>query len=603
VVICPFTKLADAKWPARLRKLLVRQGKICADCGAELDPKDDGRCECREKQAGLGDWVTNALGAPTAAQAQAPATTVAQNQAINAIRVQQPSAVPLSRPQGKQFIGTLAPPITEHLPTMPSAILGSRADAGTAPGMPKQADLAPGVQLQPSQADAAERLKNTDGLLLYHGLGQGKTLGSIASVEGLGNATANAVVPAALRTNFRKEVDRFVANPGNRYNVLSYEQAARAGVNPVDVAVMDEVQRMRGQGSTYQGALQAAAKSNKRVLLSGTPLVNTPGDLAAIINLLHARQIYSPEEFEQRFAGKKIKHSWFGLGKSQVVPTIEHEKELRKLLEGRVHYVPSKSDTKPQVTEEEVPVEMSSAQAKLNKVLLNKAPFWARWAVRHNLPVEKQQSPQLNAFMSGMRQVSLSPYGFDRRLTPEAAFDQSPKLQKAMADLTDTVKKGGRVVAYSNYTNASLVPYSAALKRAGIPHVVFDGKMNDADRKAAVEAYNNGKVQAVLIGPAGAEGISLKGTRLHQALDPAWNKAKMDQSEGRGIRLDSHVHLSPEDRNVVIKRYISQPPPSWLGRLLGWDPPVGADRYLYSRAAEKEKTLEIFKRLLEDVGK
>jgi SNF2 family DNA or RNA helicase len=416
---------------------------------------------------------------------------------------------------------------------------------------------------------------------------------------------ANVLTPASLRGNYRKEIGKFVAPPGEgKYQVSSYDQAGKGTVAPKPVFVADEVQRLRNQGKAYEGAMDLARRSDKRVLLSATPLVNRPGDLASIINLMHGKQLYDPDSFEDRFVGSRVHRPFLNLfGKATVEPTIEHEDELKGLLKDRVHYVPGADETKPTVTEREVPVPMSRLQNNLNRTLLNKAPLWVRWKIRHNLPADRQESPQLNAFLSGMRQVSLSPYTFDRRLAPLDAFKQSPKLQQAFTDTQTVLKKPtGKVMVFSNFPTTALEPYAAALDKAGVTYSRFDGSMSDAQRKAAVDAYNAGRVRVVLLGPAGSEGISLRGTTNIQTLDPHWNQARIDQAEARGVRIDSHIHLPADQRHVDVSRYVSEPRTGLIRRLLRMPAPVGADRYLYTRSEEKQKQLNVLQNYLQQVG-
>jgi SNF2 family DNA or RNA helicase len=202
-----------------------------------------------------------------------------------------------------------------------------------------------------------------------------------------------------------------------------------------------------------------------------------------------------------------------------------------------------------------------------------------------------------------MRQVSLSPYGFDKRLDPIQAFDESNKLKTAFGHMQrEIAKPDGKIMVYSNFIQSGLKPYAAALDRQGIPYVIFHGGMSDNQRKEAVEAYNSGRVKVVLIGPAGSEGISLKGTSRVQILDPHWNSARIQQAEGRAVRLDSHIHLPIADRNVQIDRYITEPLQGLFGKMVGKKPIVSSDRYLYTRSREKDEQLKQFIRILKEVG-
>lgn len=57
-----------------------------------------------------------------------------------------------------------------------------------------------GVDLKPHQTRAHARLRSAPGVLVYHGLGSGKTITSITGADSEGR-DAVAVVPAALRNN------------------------------------------------------------------------------------------------------------------------------------------------------------------------------------------------------------------------------------------------------------------------------------------------------------------------------------------------------------------------------------------------------------------
>jgi SNF2 family DNA or RNA helicase len=486
------------------------------------------------------------------------------------------------------------------------AIAAGRAlhpHAAPAGAVVKVADLQPGVNLRQHQQDFVTASDDTDGIIAVHGLGTGKTLSSIAAVE-KGKRPATVFVPAALRGNYRKDLDKFVGNAGDRYQIRSYDAAAKGNYDRRPLMIADEVQRLRNQGTAYQGVMAAARKADKRILLSGTPMVNSPGDLASVINLLHGKQLFGPEEFEKRYAGQRITRPFLGMfGRPRVEPTVEHKDELVKLLKDRVHFVGDVTETKPRVQVNDVPVEMGKQQDALNRGMQGQLPFWARMAIKRNLPPEKRQARQLNAFMSGMRQVGLSPYGFDRRMDAYQAFQASPKLTRSFDTLRQELRNpNGKVMVYSNFIEAGLLPYAAALKRHNVPYAMFYGGMNDAEKKQAVDAYNNGHSRVVLVGPAGSEGISLKGTTRLQMLDPHWNLARTDQAQGRAVRLDSHTHLPLEDRNVTVDRYLSEPRRGVLRRLMGRPPAVGSDLYLHTRATEKQRQLDAFTDLLKEVG-
>ena len=96
------------------------------------------------------------------------------------------------------------------------------------------------------------------------------------------------------------------------------------------------------------------------------------------------------------------------------------------------------------------------------------------------------------------------------------------------------------------------------MKANNVPYGVFHGGIPLKQRKQTLQDYNEGKLRALLLGPAAAEGISTKGTNLIQLLDPHWHESRLNQARGRGLRFDSHTGLPEDLKNVAVKRYISE---------------------------------------------
>src|SRR3990172_1291332 len=107
--------------------------------------------------------------------------------------------------------------------------------------------------LQPHQQRVLDKLKTTDSLLLYHGLGSGKTLSAIAATD---NMKTNVVVPASLRENYKKELKKFKARAGDKH-ITSYEGATRHGLPAADALVIDEAHRLGTSESKRTQAMYA----------------------------------------------------------------------------------------------------------------------------------------------------------------------------------------------------------------------------------------------------------------------------------------------------------------------------------------------------------
>ena len=152
------------------------------------------------------------------------------------------------------------------------------------------------------------------GLLLYHGLGTGKTCGAVAVSENLKDERNIIIMlPASLKDNFREKGikkcgDKKYSEEGGdklideKYTFITYnssnvvKQIESLGNLNNKVIIVDEahnlatmmVNGLKGMGKqgldVYNHLLNS--KNTKIVFLTGTPLVNTPFEIAILFNIL-----------------------------------------------------------------------------------------------------------------------------------------------------------------------------------------------------------------------------------------------------------------------------------------------------------------------------
>jgi superfamily II DNA or RNA helicase len=478
----------------------------------------------------------------------------------------------------------------------------------------KWADIVPTVQLQEHQQhvlDRAKKQRNAN-MLLLHALGSGKTLTGIGVAE-QDKEPYTAVVPASLRPTWQKEQERFT-DQKIPSSIMSYSALAR-GRAPTQLGTLlfDEAHRLRNPGTKQTvAALDAADKAKRTLLLTGTPVVNDPADFAPLMSVLTKEHI-SPGAFRKRYvAEQEVDPGFFRriLGYTPgITEDIANPDELKELLKGHVDYYAPKDSTVP-INYEDITTEMSSEQANLYNAMWNRLPWHIRWKLKQQFPLSRAELSRLTSFLTGPREVGLSTLPFMRsNADPYTAFKHSPKLQAAAKALKEKLKDARtKALIFSNFIGAGLVPYAAALQRAGIPHAVFHGGLSDIERKQLVENYNAGKIRAALLGPSGTEGLSFKGTQLIQILDPYWNPVRGRQAAGRGIRYDSHWGLPEDLQNVTVQRYLARLPLGLQDKLLsmiGFDREanrLAADDYLSQMAARKDELNQKFVNILKEIG-
>lgn len=463
------------------------------------------------------------------------------------------------------------------------------------------------TKLKPHQQRVVERMEDEDqpGLVAAHGLGSGKTLTSLAVQDALG-LPADVVVPAALQSNYKKEIKAHTLRP-QPTNVQSLEGVARTGgaglKNPF--LIVDEAHRIRNAGKSRTGL--KASPAEKRLALTGSLLYNHPSDVAGPINFVAGRSVLpeDPDEFTQRYLQDvpMPRGLWDRLrgtpASYQTRLNPRTVSALQTALDKYVDYHPGSKEDFPTREDATVRVPMTRDQMKLYENIGKDQPGWLRRKVLMNLPPTKAEAKQLNAFLTGVRQVANTTQGFDVRTAPP----HQPKIDRAVTELQQMLAKNpkARAIVYSHYLESGVNPYKQKLEELNIPHGTFTGEMSRAERDRMVKDYNAGKLKALLLSSAGGEGLDLKGTRLIQLLEPHWNQEKLKQVIGRGIRYKSHADLPEKERNVLVQRFLATRAPYGIMERVGLRKPgYGVDEYLDEMGARKEQLNEQVRHLLHE---
>ena len=465
-------------------------------------------------------------------------------------------------------------------------------------GFEKQALLRKEVELQPHQERAARKLDRSGGLLVYHGLGSGKTLTSLAATQG---ERTDVVVPAALRGNYQKEVQKHTT--GHHPNVMSYEGAVKSP-GTGDSLVIDEAHNLGDVSSKRtQAMMRQAPGYSKRMLLTGTPIKNRPSELAPLMSIVRGDRAMptDPKKFDEQFIQEEMHEPGFFAkhfrgAKPGVTYRIKNQDKFQKLVEGYTDYHAPSSENFPSVSHELIETPMSKEQNNYYNFAMGKAGPALRWKIKSGLPPSKSEAKSLNAFLSGVRQVSNSTKAY-------GGTGVSPKIERAVSELAarHDKDKNFRGLVYSNYLDSGLNSYSDELKRRNIEHALFTGELSDKQRKQVVDDYNAGKLRALLVSGAGAQGLDLKGTKLVQLLEPHFHDTRLEQATGRAVRYGSHAHLPENERNVHVQRFHSTVPQGLLQKITG-DKDVSADQYLDQMSKRKEALNSQFTDILKRVG-
>lgn len=283
--------------------------------------------------------------------------------------------------------------------------------------------------------------------------------------------------------------------------------------------VLDEVSRLKGHGKQLQ-AVRALSERTPRVLsMTATPLENDPTELWAILRVTDTPDLWVKPEFEKRFVSWRTAYvdQW---GNQRKVPDgwLEDQLEdVRDYLSGVVL----------RRTHEDVGTE--------RPLRLSTPPIDVLLTPEQECAYEEARKAGGRAAVRHMEVASL--------LSPE----ESPFSVALIRELDK--RPGESAIVYCE-TLAMLDEVEQCLSDHGVSTCRIEGKINDSDRRDAIERHRSGQTHVLLASRVLEYGLNLQHCRLLISLDTSWNPAREAQREGRICRLGS-PHTTYE--HVVIR--------------------------------------------------
>lgn len=409
------------------------------------------------------------------------------------------------------------------------------------------------------------------GLVLFHSVGSGKTITAITVIRCLlqkyPEKKVYVVTPTSLVDNFYKELNKLEINFDDNLNLYSHGQFIKkinkdgAKFCEDSIIIVDEAHHFKTEikkedGKMAKTLMRATKKASHVFLLTATPVQNNPIEFANLYAMVSKKEDQINELYKIFKNGPRSK--------------------ILSLLDKKISYYKNESlDHYPSVTYTTIDFRMTPEYYKLYKEV-----------EENNSDIFKHvyNTKDMRIFLNGIRRAVNT---LDGKIT-------TPKIEWALKHIKSQIKKGNKVLIYSNWLKAGLELIQERLNNSNIEWVEVNGKMTKLQRTRSVNKYNRDEVLVLFVSSAGAEGLDLKGTRSIVVLEPHWNYEKISQVVGRGVRFGSHDHLSPSKRHVDIYNLILKKPKNNSDKL------ESADDILIEMSDDKEeKILEFYNILIE----
>ena len=409
------------------------------------------------------------------------------------------------------------------------------------------------TQLRDIQQKTVEYFNDRKALLVVHGTGMGKTLTALAAGQCyLAQNPANRVVvltAASLVDNFKNAYEQYGSVDTSKYTVINFDNFMnkyKKSDKTIDkceckhtLFIIDEAHTLKNyEGQKYNAAMECAKYSDKVLLLTATPYINSTCDFISIINLLHqkyivgpstARRIPKPDDppIYKNTLTDELPLCSKSLSKLRPEELEQQLKIVERYLHGMVSFA-------------EKPLGGDYPEFKIHSTII---------------PMNKTFELAFAKSITGETSLFSDPEkfynGYRRAVNSIGASDfYNGKFDYLRSNILKPGVSGNLI--FSNWLDFGVKVIEKFLKEQGITYAVVSGETPIKDRKTYVDQYNAGKINTLVISAAGGTGLDLKGTQNIVILDPVWNASQLDQIIGRGVRYKSHTHLPKSMQKVNI---------------------------------------------------
>lgn len=316
--------------------------------------------------------------------------------------------------------------------------------------------------------------------------------------------------------------------------------------------------RLEGEYRFFNSCCRAARQV---MLLTATPMVNSPTDMELLMALVDKREPEPKSNFKEQYVGRIQTTSFpndicatqgidianFNLDVSYTTQPLSRGEA--KFGGDRIIYAMPVGNLPANV---ERKLCISTDNHSLISALAQRAVVELE-NISTSVSKSFGSNETKNAAYSSIKIEKLIQIIKARENTPESnVIDQASVFETQYPDIDDVKFK---YVIYSQSTT-----FLNKLKRALISSLKINSFRIDSitgntqDRRAITKKYNIGLVRILLITDAAMEGVDLRRTSMVILAEPVWTKAKYDQIKGRGVRDSSGERLKNADYELVIKK-------------------------------------------------
>ncbi|CAM9736923.1 unnamed protein product, partial [Phaeothamnion confervicola] len=304
------------------------------------------------------------------------------------------------------------------------------------------------------------------GLIVFHGLGTGKTLSSIFTANAWLHENKKGrvlvVVNASMRDQFRNEI-RTASKHWRRYKVVSREQYLNKPSScGGKFLIIDEAHNLRSVDSRITTAmLKCSAKAAKVMLLTATPIVNGVYEMAILMNMANPklRMPMTKDRFVNEYGRNGLKN----------------QKKMKDAMKGLLSYHVSSGTGFPSKEIHELFIPMTQLQCDAYNAVVKGGVSGGASGI-DAWGSEEEMEKALKFFQKPRQMCNMAVIN---------GVKHKPKIDALVSNVVDSVRLGRKCLVYSQYLEAGVDEIESMLKMAKIPYGKIVGDSTNVKKAEA----------------------------------------------------------------------------------------------------------------------
>jgi SNF2 family DNA or RNA helicase len=398
------------------------------------------------------------------------------------------------------------------------------------------------------------------GCILADDMGLGKTVQSIAAIlrlkdEGLLNKGCLVVAPAAVLSNWEKELNRFAPGlcisryHGNRRKLdrksdvflTTYQTAVRdtekLKKETFSLLLVDEAHMMKNAETRISRTIKQL-RSQYRLALSGTPVENRLEDLRSLFDFILPGYLGDAQKFREQYRipiEVMRNHEQADILRKITSPfllrRVKTDKNVIKDLPGKI-------------VKNEYAV-LEKGQAALYESVVAES-------IKKSEKVDpKERSALIFSLLTSLKQICNHPRVFDKE--SPAVSDISGKAQLLITLLEEILANREKTLIFSQYVETLDCLEKIIKKELGEPALIYHGGLNQNTRADIIDRFQNESASRIMLISLKAGGLGLNLTAASRVIhyDLWYNPAVENQATDRAFRIG-------QKRTVFVHRFITR---------------------------------------------